>query len=231
MTYLVEHKAFDDSRDLYMPEVVLFFLDCRIVKYEQYTSKDGQMIKYISIISNDRANRKPNAETEERVLCEEIMRCKLYDFFILINDLISGGYIKPFDNRSLILPYAMFNSKYVFDEDYLCKSVEERREEDENYVQIGLSSGDELYDEYLSKYKRKTVFYPTPLLEDLVNNEFKSVEQRRFEEQLEDERTKHKQQMTWARWTVVAAVIAPNLEGIWCVIKLIMEFIREMICN
>lgn len=55
----------------------------------------------------------------------------------------------------------------------------------------------------LEKYYDKTI-YPLPLLEDLVNHEYKSIEERKFDEQ-----------MCWTRLSVFVASIAVILTALF----------------
>lgn len=48
--------------------------------------------------------------------------------------------------------------------------------------------------DYLEKYADK-IIYPLPLLEDFVANNYKSIEQRYFEKQLEENEQHHKEQI------------------------------------
>ena len=60
---------------------------------------------------------------------------------------------------------------------------------------------------YLEKYANK-VIYPLPLLEDLAENEFKSIEQRNFEKQLKKANKHHKEQLKVANKSFYVAMLA-----------------------
>lgn len=59
----------------------------------------------------------------------------------------------------------------------------------------------------LNKYYDK-IIYPLPLLEDLVKHEYKSIEQRNFEKQIEENDLHHKEQMRYARNSFYVALLA-----------------------
>ena len=63
------------------------------------------------------------------------------------------------------------------------------------------------------------IIYPLPLLEDYVNHDYQTIEQRQFQKQLNDTNIKHKQtlldarekheeQMCWTRWSLCIAFLA-----------------------
>lgn len=52
------------------------------------------------------------------------------------------------------------------------------------------------------------VIYPLPLLEDLAENEFKSIEQRNFEKQLKKANKHHKEQLKVANKSFYVAMLA-----------------------
>ena len=72
----------------------------------------------------------------------------------------------------------------------------------------------------LNKYYDK-IIYPLPLLEDLVKHEYKSIEQRNFEKQIEENELHHKEQMKNARMSFYAALCAVAVSAItpFCVEK------------
>lgn len=66
---------------------------------------------------------------------------------------------------------------------------------------------------YLEKYANKVV-YPLPLLEDLAENEFKSIEQRNFEKQLNDADIHHKNELKVANRSYYIALLAVFISAI-----------------
>ena len=66
---------------------------------------------------------------------------------------------------------------------------------------------------YLEKYANKVV-YPLPLLEDLAENDFKSIEQRNFEKQLEDAEIHHNDQLKIANKSYYIAMLAVFISAI-----------------
>ena len=67
--------------------------------------------------------------------------------------------------------------------------------------------------DYLEKYTNK-VIYPLPLLEDLADNAFKSIEQRNLEKQLNDAETHHNEQMDTAKKSYHVALAAVLISAI-----------------
>lgn len=66
---------------------------------------------------------------------------------------------------------------------------------------------------YLEKYANKVV-YPLPLLEDLAENEFKSIEQRNFEKQLKEADKHHIEQLKIANKSFYVAMLAVVISAI-----------------
>lgn len=73
---------------------------------------------------------------------------------------------------------------------------------------------------YLEKYANK-IIYPLPLLEDFVANDYKSIEQRHFEKQIEENERHHKEQMKNGRKSFYAALCAVAVSAVtpFCVEK------------
>lgn len=67
--------------------------------------------------------------------------------------------------------------------------------------------------DYLEKYANKVV-YPLPLLEDLAENEFKSIELRNFENQMEKTDEQHKEQLKVANNSFYVAMVAVVISAI-----------------
>lgn len=67
--------------------------------------------------------------------------------------------------------------------------------------------------DYLEKYANK-VIYPLPLLEDWVDNEYKTLEERNFEKQIQSGEEHHREQMKVNRKSFIVACIALALSFI-----------------
>lgn len=67
--------------------------------------------------------------------------------------------------------------------------------------------------DYLEKYANK-VIYPLPLLEDWVDNEYKTLEERNFEKQIQSGEEHHREQMKVNRNSFIVACIALALSFI-----------------
>ncbi|MFR9596822.1 MAG: hypothetical protein SNH79_04490 [Rikenellaceae bacterium] len=132
----------------------------------------------------------------------------LLDFFLLLDYLVENAMIAKQEWSG--------NCSEVYKNEK-CNDFTQDIVNGEKCLNFNMDSFSEL-NKYLITYKLDVILYPMPLLIELVNNDFKSVEQRRFELQLEDERAKHEQQMWWACLSFFIALLAAIISAVMPVI-------------
>lgn len=142
---------------------------------------------------------------------------KICDFLYFMEELYENQYIKlqtisSSDNNDKPLKHAMYDRtkyQYGFPEE-IAVSGEfdlffEKADQEKRLYAINHTEQKAYTDcvDLLEKYYDKTI-YPLPLLEDLVNHEYKSIEERKFDEQ-----------MCWTRLSVFVASIALILTALF----------------
>ena len=152
---------------------------------------------------------------------------KICDFLYFMDELEANHYIKLqtisfAEDTSKLLRQALYDtSKYQYG---FLKDIEHFGNLD-CFYEIA-DNGKRLYEvkhikqnaytdcvDLLNKYYDK-IIYPLPLLEDLVKHEYKSIEQRNFEKQIEENDLHHKEQMRYVRKSFYAALCAVAVSAV-----------------
>ncbi|MFR9596821.1 MAG: hypothetical protein SNH79_04485 [Rikenellaceae bacterium] len=142
-------------------------------------------------------------------VCRE-MYLDLRDLLVLFDDLKDLGCItlckvpagKP---EELLLNHSHYSTSISVQE---INSTVKSLCEDGVYSSLLLFPGDGIYEKILLDYAHFLMLYPTSTLLELVNNDFKSAEQRRFE-----------RQMRWTCASVFIAAVAAIISAIALITK------------
>lgn len=191
-------------------------LSCLAIKWE----KNGRIQIFAKELKEDEAYRKYLKISDFLYFISELEEQKMIKIQAVSPDSAKDEYKVLYDKEKV--KYNPTITGVSYDKDAFELMEKSPTSKKEYFIPNFLKISNISIAKYLENYVYNKIIYPLPLLEDYVKNDFKTVEQRNFEKQLNDANKKHNEQMNEARkslctsrWSFLIATITLFLSTIF----------------